>query len=556
MYMGDSYYSRQIERLERERIIAALAMNTAISFISFKNERIRNKLRDRIRNLTSSSLDKATSMRKKLTNDLKKVESKSFITSFDVEDLLKNNQSRYQIKLDYRELQSIARTIADDPVAALKEYSLSYNNTRRQIEQLKKDQEESKKAEEERKREQARQQIREYEEPVSTPTSYYEPRRTEPVKKVPYLGTTDDESRKLLQESIDKEIANKYGFIGFSYDEEKRIKELYPELSSSMGYYSVKTLEKGVRINNIATKADVNTDEIMEMGLLTFEVVTKELLENNRFKSVDIFNKIGMNNCLEKYKTAYKKYQNYYKKLSPEQKDKIKEQIKGNKRYANMFNDQIASPELLTAVINIKVSNYIVENYFSFYNYEQKDFYMKTSHATKYMSIQEIVSLYKRIEFKERERGIYTQNDEDRRLQEQSKREYLEQLQRDFANVILSRLESYNKQVDYFKMSDIEKEVYNRETQEKLAAIINDLFKEQPLSASLQESAKSNEVGRGENLVETYESKKQAHTQVFGLSRIKKAFAKISGKWSKYLMLMDKDELSKTEQEQLKGMFR
>ena len=86
MYMGDSYYSRQIERLERERIIAALAMNTAISFISFKNERIRNKLRDRIRNLTSSSLDKATSMRKKLTNDLKKVESKSFISSFDVED--------------------------------------------------------------------------------------------------------------------------------------------------------------------------------------------------------------------------------------------------------------------------------------------------------------------------------------------------------------------------------------------------------------------------------------------------------------------------------------
>ena len=86
--------------------------------------------------------------------------------------------------------------------------------------------------------------------------------------------------------------------------------------------------------------------------------------------------------------------------------------------------------------------------------------------------------------------------------------------------------------------------------------IIIDLFNERPLSTSLQKASSMNLEGKGENLVETYEAKKDAKTRIYGLSKFKKTVSKISGKWSKYLMLMDKDELTKSEQEELKGMFR
>lgn len=540
--MYDAYYENQINELERDRKIAALGMNAAIAFIKFKNDREKSKVRDRVRSLTTSNLDQVSTVRKRLKKDLDKIKDNTHVSNFDVEDYLENNESRYQIELDYGERSNIARVISRNPVAALNQYSMDYISAKRRIDQVRKDQERDK---QEKEKEKTR---REYEEPT------YEPIRQRPVKEVPFSGISDEESRRLIQEQIDKEIASKYEFFGFSYDEQKRIRELYPELNHYSDFYSVETIEKAININKITNKEQIKAEEMMNLGLLTIDVVTNDLFQNNRFTSIDIFNKLGVSNSLNKYKSAYNKYRRYYKSLSPEQRQQIETQISNNKNYSELFGNSIASPELITSRINLRVSNYITDNYTQFYNYNQKDFYSKSIHATKYMSIQEIVNLYKRIEYKEQDRRIYATNDEDRITMEKAKRDYLAQLQSDFARIILSRLETHNKQVDYNKMTPEEQERYLKEENIKLAAIINDLFKEQALSPSLQKIGVVE--GKGENLVDTYEAKEQAKTQVFGLSKIKKAFAKVTGKWSKYLMLMDKDELSKSEQEEIKGMFR
>ena len=559
MYMGDEYYEKQISRLERERKIAALAMDSSIAFISFKNDREKIKVRDRVRSLTTSNLDQVTTVRKRLKRDLDKINHSKFISSSNVEDFLENNQKKYQLDLNYQERSRISTVISSNPVEALRQYSMDYISAKRQIDQIKKEQEAAKKEslEDKQRRAQERQQRQERVQntPMYEPTRNYEPQPRQPIKQVPFQGTNTDESKKLIEEEIDSKISDQFDFYGFSYDERKRIKELYPEFSHYSDYYSVETLEHAISINKIVNKDQIQTEEMMQLGLLTIDVVTNELLHGNDTTRVDLFNKLGVNNSLNKYKNAYNKYRKYYKSLTPEQKQQVETQITNNKKYSELFGNSIATPELMTARINTKVSNYIVDNHMKFYNYKN-DFYSKTSHATKYMSIQEIVSLYKRIEFKEQDTGIYATNDEDRLQRENAKREYLEQLQRDFAQVILTRLETHNKHVDYYKMSPEEQQKYLKEVNKKLAAIINDLFKERPLSHSLQEASRGIEEGQGNNLVASYEAKDQAKTQVYGLSGLKKAFAQVTGKWSKYLMLLDKDELSKTEQEEIKGLFR
>ena len=58
-----------------------------------------------------------------------------------------------------------------------------------------------------------------------------------------------------------------------------------------------------------------------------------------------------------------------------------------------------------------------------------------------------------------------------------------------------------------------------------------------------------------DNLVKDYEAKKEAKSQVYGLSKLSKTMAKISGKWKKYVNLIEKEELSAAERTELTSMF-
>ena len=61
--------------------------------------------------------------------------------------------------------------------------------------------------------------------------------------------------------------------------------------------------------------------------------------------------------------------------------------------------------------------------------------------------------------------------------------------------------------------------------------------------------------GQGTNLEETYKAKEEAKARVYGLSAVKKAFAQVSGKWARYTMLMEKEELTEEEQKEIVSMF-
>ena len=91
----------------------------------------------------------------------------------------------------------------------------------------------------------------------------------------------------------------------------------------------------------------------------------------------------------------------------------------------------------------------------------------------------------------------------------------------------------------------------------KIAAICSELFHEEPLAKDLREIADRMDTEKtGKTLVQTYEAKKSAQSRIYGLSKAKQAIAKITGKWSRYMMLMEKEELTEKEQEEITTMFR
>ena len=559
--MYDGYYDREIERCQKELKMYALGMDVSIKFLDIKNERVKEKLQDRAYKIRSADIEKAGKLKEKFNNELKKITQTKITLYTKVEDVIEQQKIRYDKDLDYDKIHDIAKIISENPVSALKFYTSQYIETKKQIEKLKKAKIEDAKMQAESLREEENKNVdRLGTDYTYTPTydysytSYDEPVRSKPR---PYSGMNNEESKKLVEAMIDKEIADKYGYVSLSYDEEQRIKELYPELNNYEGYYSVDTLKDGIKIENIMNKKDIKVEEIMNLGLLTIHVVAKELLQGNKIAEPKLFSKLNMKGNLEKYKKAYDKFMNYYNKLSPKEKEAVSKQIESNERYVNIFGKRIANPEHLTNIINKAVINHIKNNYIEFYGYNNDDYFSKTLHAAKYMSVEDIVELYNGIKLEAEKYPIYGRDEAEAKRMQEAHREFLAKLQRDFANVILTKLNQSNKSDKTHNMSEEELLKHIKNENEKVAAIIIDLFKETPIAEDLQRIAnEKNLEGKGTNINETHKIKQEVETRIYNLSPVKKAFIQMTREWNRYLMLREKEELTEKEQEELKGMFK
>ena len=557
----DSYYDEQIERYEEQRAIAVLAMNVCASIMKLKNERSREKIRRRIIDLQTADVNKLGAVSAKLSSELSKVKEKTYVPSHDVEKIIDKLEPNYKVQLDYNKRYGLASEIGSNPVVALRSYSNQYVAAKRTIERLKKEKEESKN----RKNEQEKQQVEEqrYDGSYGTfhvnPTPTYGTMSTTNVTTpVPFGARTDTESKNLIKTKIDEKITAKFESLSFSYDEVQKIKELYPEFDSYNEYVSIDTLKEGIKIERIANKKSKDVKDIMDMGLLVLDVVKKELLHGTSEVEPDLFSKLGMKNSLEKYKKAYDKFMLYYKSLNPTEKNKVDKIISEDINYTSRFGDKIATPDTLKDRINHEVINYVRDNYTNYYyGCNVTSMYSKTMHLSKYMSVEDVSVMYHEIVDSINNYGIYARDDEERKRIVDGRRETIGKFQESYSQVILSKLQHYNKEKNIEKMSDVEKEQFFHKLEEQLASICVEILKEQPVS-----EAYSKYVGNsltketGENLKGTYEAKKEASARVYGLSSVKKAFAQMSGKWSRYLMLMDKEELTKSEQDELRGMFR
>lgn len=562
--MYDGYYDRQIEREEKRKRACALGMDTCVAFLNISNDRYKEKIKDRVNKVRQAEFSKVSKDKNKLFNELDKIKNKGYVSMLSVQSFIEKKQSSYRLSLDDRDISSMARNISQDPRNTLIQYTNEYISAKREIERLKKDKLDEQKQQAERKRkelEDNNRTVNNNRDYVNPTYSYhsYDSYDTPSRKPIPFSATTNEEQKRLVEAKIEKEINNKYGPEGFSYDEQQRIKEIYPELSNYSGYYSIKTLEQGIEINNICNKNDIKTEDIMNLGLLTFNVVKNELIDGHRTVQPELYGKLKMNSNLEKYKEAYNKYMNYYKSLSDSQKENIKNLISNRSNYVEAFGKNIVSPDQLKGKINQYVSEYIARNSRDFYgqDYYDNNFYSKTLKATKYMEIEDIVSLYKRLRYEMDNYTIYGRNEAETIQMQESNREMKARLQEDFARVINTKLGEYNKNNNILNMTDNEKEKYFEEERKRIVGICLDILQEQPLASHLQKVDNENNLkGKGENIKSTYDVKKATHARIRGLSKVKKAFAQVSGEWGLYTMLMDKEELNEKEKDQLGKMFR
>ncbi len=559
--MDESYYNERIKDYEQERAVAALAMDICVGYIDFKNDRERKKAKDGIYLIQNVDMAKAQKGHKKILDSIKKIEQLSHTSSFEISRSIQEMQRSYRLNLTSSDCDRIADEIRKDPVEALRTYARRYMYAKQSIQRLEKEKEEAKnKAAERRKQTESSKTIREsgygtYS-GTSSYSSYDKYERT-PIKKTPYSGSTPEQSKELIKEDIDKKIANEYGSHKFSSEEIDRITKLYRRINAyGKGYYSIDTLEKGIQIEKIVSKNELNIDDIMNLAIATYEVTVKELLFHNSLnESNELFRKIDAINSIYKYKEGYNKFMKYYSSLSQEAKKEIDRQITNNRDYNRLFGKNLVTPDALTLKVNNYVSDYLVKNRKNVY--PTTDYYSRTTHATRYMDIDQIANLYKRLKYDIYEAPIRAEDpEEEKRIIENRKRE-LAQLQKDFAHVILTKTQSFSKLKDITKMDEKEQEKYFEEQNAKLASICKDIFEEEPIAEELKEEVrKHNLEGRGTNLKDSYEAKKSVSDRVYGISSIKKAFAQVTGKWARYMMLLEKEELNKEEQEELTNMFR
>ena len=559
--MDETYYNERIKDYEQERAVAALAMDICVGYIDFKNDRERKKAKDGIYLIQNVDMAKAQKGHKKILDSIKKIEQLSHTSSFEISRSIQEMQRSYRLNLTSSDCDRIADEIRKDPVEALRTYARRYMYAKQSIQRLEKEKEEAKnKAAERRKQTESSKTIREsgygtYS-GTSSYSSYDKYERT-PIKKTPYSGSTPEQSKELIKEDIDKKIANEYGSHKFSSEEIDRITKLYRRINAyGKGYYSIDTLEKGIQIEKIVSKNELNIDDIMNLAIATYEVTVKELLFHNSLnESNELFRKIDAINSIYKYKEGYNKFMKYYSSLSQEAKKEIDRQITNNRDYNRLFGKNLVTPDALTLKVNNYVSDYLVKNRKNVY--PTTDYYSRTTHATRYMDIDQIANLYKRLKYDIYEAPIRTEDpEEEKRIIENRKRE-LAQLQKDFAHAILTKTQSFSKLKDITKMDEKEQEKYFEEQNAKLASICKDIFEEEPIAEELKEEVrKHNLEGRGTNLKDSYEAKKSVSDRVYGISSIKKAFAQVTGKWARYMMLLEKEELNKKEQEELTNMFR
>ena len=559
--MDESYYNERIKDYEKDRAVAALAMDICVGYIDFKNDRERKKAKDGIYLIQNVDMAKAQKGHKKILDSIKKIEQLSHTSSFEISRSIQEMQRSYRLNLTSSDCDRIADEIRKDPVEALRTYARRYMYAKQSIQRLEKEKEEAKnKAAERRKQTESSKTIREsgygtYS-GTSSYSSYDKYERT-PIKKTPYSGSTPEQSKELIKEDIDKKIANEYGSHKFSSEEIDRITKLYRRINAyGKGYYSIDTLEKGIQIEKIVSKNELNIDDIMNLAIATYEVTVKELLFHNSLnESNELFRKIDAINSIYKYKEGYNKFMKYYSSLSQEAKKEIDRQITNNRDYNRLFGKNLVTPDALTLKVNNYVSDYLVKNRKNVY--PTTDYYSRTTHATRYMDIDQIANLYKRLKYDIYEAPIRAEDpEEEKRIIENRKRE-LAQLQKDFAHVILTKTQSFSKLKDITKMDEKEQEKYFEEQNAKLASICKDIFEEEPIAEELKEEVrKHNLEGRGTNLKDSYEAKKSVSDRVYGISSVKKAFAQITGKWARYMMLLEKEELNKKEQEELTNMFR
>ena len=272
--------------------------------------------------------------------------------------------------------------------------------------------------------------------------------------------------------------------------------------------------------------------------------------------SLKLMGTLNMSRSLELYRKCYENFMVYYKKLSQEEKDQVSETIKNNSEYTRLFNIISASPRIITVndlkrTVNKTVADDIkrwsVINEENYITYERN-----LSAATRLMTLEELVSLYKEISCEIK--AYHSYNDQDKDREKEHQRKTLQLLQECFINQIHSRL-NYHTEIDNPNLTEQEKERELRKIEIQRAGICNDYFNEIPLFELRYIKYKDIPKEETKTKGELIEESKRAEERFFGMNKVNQTIARTTGAYAKLKRIKAKEQVTQQDVEAVKRLF-
>ena len=565
-YIEENFNRRMNEENEKLRL-AHLKIDTCLKHITFNNFVEKMYIINGFEKMRKSdvNIDKKYALKNTVIKLLRNQKADHTITSSTVEkeiegkyngDSVEKHRISYEISSD--SLKTLISAIEDYYNSLMNMKRLKEDFEKRKLEAQQKEKERKQELEKEKEEERKREIERERSVSEYTPTYSYSSSKVETSKPRAFTSTNDEEIKDEIIKKIESKINGEGYSTRFTIEEEREIKRLYPELNSlDIHYSSIDTLEKGINVEKMSSKKSLNASDMMKLTSDVYDIMVKYLLAgSNANLGNSLFNKFKISDSLKKYEKMYNKWMKSYNELSPAEKQAISETISNNRLYTSKFGNSILSTEELTTVINNKVKYQIVDERNLNFRCNQDDFVSKIKHATKYMDIKDIKQLYAMMHEEYFKYGAYGRTPEEQAEEARALAELGANLQDKFAHVMLDKLETYSPSGVSQEMTDEEKQEYYDKRCTKISAVIRSVFNETPLKEEYLNTGSERELTSiADNLVKDYEAKKEAKSQVYGLSKLSKTIAKISGKWKKYVNLIEKEELSAAERNELTSMF-
>ncbi len=413
------------------------------------------------------------------------------------------------------------------------------------------------------------------EQPIATlveqPKSKYNGSQSkEPTHKLYSSKYSPDAQQKEVNESLLKmlqENPNAYE-RGLSYDLKEEIREVY---EGQFPFVFADIVSNAIEMNQISNEyAQMNkitkklpsginprVNDLMGLALDCYKVTVYRMehqfgygtTEDSKKNSNELFRKLHVDNSLALYQQAYDMFMKYYASLSAEEKEAIKEHIiKYGYEYKKVFNIMDEAPRIVTQkdivnAINKKMGSRVKEE-FHHLNVENTtlafDELLRT--ATQYMTVEEIVELYKEIK---RDSKNNNSNEElsgqQREIAEKEQRRKMEILQSCFIEVIKRKI---HFKVDYDTNMPLEEQ--NRAVRMmnvQSAMIANDFFNEELIFNPYNITKLEIQPGVAKKKSEFMDEAQKAEERFFGMSKLKQALAGASS-YKKLTKLIEKQNVT------------
>lgn len=581
-----TYEERQIEKQRKEARKNIILLKIALNHIKYKNNRQQKNITHLYEVLsTAKTYAEKQKIKGKLTNALNNMEHSGFISSYDLEKEITKKFEEQRIELEYGKAYEIAYKISKNPIEAAKNYAYLYINCYSMIESCQKQIEESAK----HKAEDRKEPYTSAPEYTSTSPRYpyqestYEKRTTE---KKPDLYASkhlsEDEKQKQATEAIltivEKSTQETYIYYGLTYEQKRELREAYPGV---FRYETADAISRAVEMNQIATRMETGNpfsrkgsfamnspcDDIISLAIDCYESQVFELLHNNGFGNdyksqinfSNLMHKLQMGKGIEVYTKAYNKIMKHYQGLSSEEKQSFMSNLDTTqgKKYKEIFfiNEKyprIVTPEEVKNAVNRRIVKEI-EKWRMINSSNYHEYYSALNKATRLMSVEELVPLYKKLKNKVMDSYSYAQNDEERRIFEQNRQETLKYLQDCFTSVMRNKIGFKSDLTD--AMTEEEKKAELRKIEIQKIAICTDYLKEKPLFSVYYANPSLVKEGEAKTKGDFTTAIQQAQERFYGMGKLKQTIAKATGAYAKLRRLAAKEQVTEQDIEAVKHLF-